>query len=44
MARQLNVGDIFPEYQVQTTDGQTLRLPHDLQGEYSMVIFYRGIW
>ena len=44
MAKQLNAGDIFPEYQVQTTDGRTLRLPHDLQGEYSMLIFYRGIW
>lgn len=44
MARQLNMGDSLPDYQVQTTDGRTLRLPQDLSGEYSVLIFYRGIW
>jgi hypothetical protein len=44
MARQLNFGDPFPEYPVQTTAGQTLRLPQDLTGEYAALIFYRGSW
>jgi len=44
MAKQLNAGDLFPDYQVQTTEGRNLRLPQDLSGEYSVLIFYRGIW
>jgi hypothetical protein len=44
MARQLNFGDLFPEYTVRTVSGQTLRLPQDLSGEYSAIIFYRGGW
>jgi hypothetical protein len=44
MARQLNTGDVFPEYRVQAVDGLTLRLPEDLTGEYSALIFYRGGW
>jgi peroxiredoxin len=44
MAKQLNTGDLFPEYVVQTVDGRTLRLPQDLSGEYSVLIFYRGGW
>jgi peroxiredoxin len=44
MAKQLNMGDVFPEYTVHLVDGRTLRLPHDLSGEYSVLIFYRGSW
>jgi len=44
MARQLNSGDSFPEYEVKTVDGRTLRLPADLTGDYAVLIFYRGIW
>jgi peroxiredoxin len=44
MAKQLNAGDVFPDYQVQTSDGRTLHLPRDLNGEYSVLIFYRGHW
>ncbi|HEU4343163.1 MAG TPA: hypothetical protein VFU31_16545 [Candidatus Binatia bacterium] len=44
MAKQPNTGDLFPEYSVQTVDGQTLHLPRDLTGEYSVLIFYRGGW
>jgi len=44
MARQLNSGDLFPEYVVQTVDGRTLRLPQDLTGAYAALIFYRGSW
>jgi peroxiredoxin len=44
MARQLNASDLFPEYRVQAVDGRTLNIPKDLSGEYSVLIFYRGIW
>ena len=44
MAKQLNMGDLFPQYTVQTVDGRTLHLPQDLSGEYSVLIFYRGSW
>ena len=44
MTRQLSVGDTFPEYTVQTVSGQTLNIPQDLKGEYSVLLFYRGWW
>jgi hypothetical protein len=44
MAKQLNMGDLFPESVVQTVNGRTLHLPQDLSGEYSVLIFYRGGW
>ena len=44
MAKQLNLGDLFPEYVVQTVDGRTLHLPQDLSRDYSVLIFYRGGW
>jgi peroxiredoxin len=44
LAKQLNMGDLFPEYVVQTTDGRTLHLPQDLSSEYSVLMFYRGSW
>jgi peroxiredoxin len=44
MTKQLNMGDLFPEYVVQTVDGRTLDIPRDLSGEYSVLIFYRGSW
>jgi peroxiredoxin len=44
MAKQLNMGDLFPEYVVRTGDGRTHHIPQDLSGEYSVLIFYRGGW
>jgi peroxiredoxin len=44
MAKQLNMGDLFPEYVVKTVDNRALHLPRDLSGEYSVLIFYRGGW
>jgi len=44
MAKQLNVGDVFPDYSVRTVDSRTLQFPRDLTGEYSVLIFYRGGW
>jgi len=36
--------ELFPEYLVQTVDGRPFHVPQDLSGEYSVIIFYRGIW
>jgi peroxiredoxin len=44
MAKQLNPGDLFPDYTVQLTDGRTVNIPQVLRGEYAVIIFYRGIW
>jgi len=44
MAKQLNPGDVFPEYKVQIVDGPALEIPNDLRGEYSVILFYRGGW
>ena len=44
MATQLTPGDPFPSFTVPITDGQTLNIPADLQGEYAVIIYYRGIW
>lgn len=44
MAQQLNVGHIFPEYSASTVAGKTLKIPEDLTGEYSVLLFYRGGW
>ena len=44
MARQLISGDPFPEFEVSTAGGSTLRLPRDLAGEFAVLLFYRGSW
>jgi peroxiredoxin len=44
MAKQLNPGDPFPNFDVPTADGRTLNIPGDLKGEYAVIIYYRGIW
>lgn len=44
MAKQLTMGDTFPEYTVQTVGGQRLNIPQDLKGDYAVLLFYRGGW
>ena len=44
MAKQLNAGDVFPEYRVQTVDGRKLQIPQDFTGQYAVLVFYRGGW
>jgi hypothetical protein len=44
MAQQLNVGDLFPKYDIQTVQGRPLHIPEGLSGDYSVLIFYRGSW
>lgn len=44
MARQLGPGDPFPNYTVPTAAGRLLNIPSDINAEYAVIIFYRGIW
>jgi alkyl hydroperoxide reductase subunit AhpC len=44
MARQLKIGEVFPAYSVETVGGTVFRLPDNLAGEYSVILFYRGGW
>ena len=44
MARQLGPGDKFPNYTVPTVDGRRLNIPSDIEREYAVILFYRGIW
>jgi peroxiredoxin len=40
----LGNGDVFPDLAVQIVGGQTLAIPVDLEGTYTVVLFYRGSW
>ena len=44
MAKQLGPGDPFPIYRVPTVSGSTLNIPADIEAEYAVIFFYRGIW
>ncbi|HEX9660818.1 MAG TPA: hypothetical protein VGB27_00925 [Candidatus Binatia bacterium] len=44
MAKQLNPGDLFPNFRVPISDGRTMNIPADLKGDYAVIIFYRGVW
>jgi hypothetical protein len=41
---RLSAGDVFPSLTVTTVGGRSLALPADLQGEYSILLFYRAWW
>jgi RNA polymerase sigma-70 factor (ECF subfamily) len=40
----LHPGDQFPALTLALTGGGTLRLPDDLTGHFSVILFYRGSW
>ena len=40
----LDAGEKFPTYNVALVDGQTLRIPDQLQNEYTVLLIYRGSW
>lgn len=48
MAREkvaiLDSGDLFPSLTFTTVDGNSLTIPGDLAGKWSVVLFYRGDW
>ena len=44
MVSQFKVGDQFPTLVVQTVEGNTLKMPGDITGNYVVALFYRGTW
>lgn len=37
-------GERFPELDARTTDGEEVRLPDFVEGDWSILLFYRGHW
>jgi peroxiredoxin len=40
----LSPGDPFPKLTISATDGQTITVPDAFDGDFSVVLFYRGAW
>ena len=40
----LNPGDPFPKLTISTTDDQAFPLPDAFEGDFGVVLFYRGSW
>ena len=40
----LHPGDTFPSITVKLPGGETLDLPHSLDGHFSVILFFRGSW
>ncbi len=43
-AKKLDSGDAFRHLTFSLVDGDTLNLPEDLAGHWSVVLFFRGHW
>ena len=41
---RLDTGDAFPSMTLRLLDGSSLALPAEVQGEQSVLLFYRGEW
>ena len=44
MPTRLQNGDRFPDLSIRTVGGGDMTLPADVEGFYSVVLFYRGAW
>ncbi len=44
MAEKLNTGDSFPSLTIDLVSGGTMDLPGDMDGNYNVILFYRGHW
>ena len=44
MHSRLQNGDRFPDLSISTVGGGETLLPRDLEGSYSVILFYRGAW
>ena len=44
MADKLQQGDRFPPLTLNLIDGGSIRIPDDLSGRYTALLFYRGHW
>jgi hypothetical protein len=44
MPNKLMIGDTFPNVTLDLVDGGTFDLPGGMDGNYKVVLFYRGHW
>jgi peroxiredoxin len=44
MRTRLQNGDRFPDLSIRTIGGGEMVLPRDVEGFYSVILFYRGAW
>jgi peroxiredoxin len=44
MTEKLDIGAAFPKLTLKLVSGGTLDLPDDLEGNYKVILFYRGHW
>ena len=44
MAEKLGPGDLFPTMSVTLVGGGSISLPADMDGNYNIILFYRGHW
>jgi peroxiredoxin len=44
MHSRLQNGDRFPQLSIPTVGGGEMLLPRDVEGSYSVILFYRGAW
>lgn len=44
MSTRLQNGDRFPDLSIPTVGGGQIALPRDVEGFYSVILFYRGAW
>jgi peroxiredoxin len=44
MADKLDIGDVFPSFELNLVGGRTVTVPDDLGGLYRVILFYRGHW
>ena len=44
MAEKLGPGDTFPHMTFKVSGGSNVELPNHMDGNYNVVLFYRGHW
>jgi peroxiredoxin len=44
MGEKLQQGDRFPRLTLNLINGDTLRVPEDINSRYLVLLFYRGYW
>jgi len=44
MNEKLDTGSQFPNMSVKLVGGGEIELPNDMDGNYNVVLFYRGHW
>jgi len=43
-SKKPDAGDLFPNLQLNFTDGTSMNVPEDLSGRWGVLLLYRGQW